>query len=58
MKKDKTAADLAAVLRVKNVRHCEEGIARRSNPVDFFAKRYGFSFYLGDSHASVHTGSE
>jgi hypothetical protein len=41
-KDGKTAADLAAVLRVKMVRHCEEGIARRSNPVDFLPCAMGF----------------
>ena len=43
---------------VKKVRHCEEGVARRGNPVTFWTKLREFHLYLRDSHASVRTGSE
>ena len=43
---------------VKKARHCEEGEARRGNPVTFLLNFRGFHFFLRDSHASVRTGSE
>ena len=44
----------------QKARHCEEGAARRGNPVDFqtFPFQETVFFYLRDCHASVRTGSQ